>query len=67
MRSPRPVTTPRQSRSKARNALALERMQAVAGLGCRANTGCVSPARCRAAARCLRGGVLIALDEEGPR
>lgn len=69
MRSRRPLTTPRHSRSKARSkalaALALERTQAVAGLECRANADCLSPARCRAAGCCL--GVGAALGNEKPR
>lgn len=63
MRSPRPVTTPRQSRSKARAALAAERTQAVAGQDCRINTGCVRPARCRAAGQCLGADVVVESGE----
>lgn len=59
MRSRRPLTTPRQSRSKVRAVLAAERAQPVAGMGCRANTGCFSPAQCRAAARCLAAGAVV--------
>lgn len=65
MRSPRPVTTPRQSRSKVRAVLAAERAQAVAGLGCRINTGCLSPAQCRAAGRCLHAGSVVKVEETG--
>lgn len=59
MRSRRPLTTPRQSRSKVRAVLAAERAQPVAGMECRADTGCLSPAQCRAAGRCLGAGAAL--------
>lgn len=65
MRSRRPLTTPRHSRSKALAALALERTQAVAGLGCHVNTGCVSPEQCRAAGGCQSAGAGVLSDETG--